>query len=463
MKGFVQILELIAVILAVVVAMSVFFPGFLYNNKWSQANLLLNGRDLILTMDRTGNLYNFSFSKNDLQTFFRSITPSTNIISWSEVEGTFKDKLIIACNCSNDAFNQISSWFGPQSQFIVNGRNVAVQMCQTNLDKINSCPDGLNPKHTSDVLIIWGYKDLTSYSTQLNQFISGGNGIVEVVDFNQSSWVDSTQNSIFGLQYVDNNHKTAVDYDYFPRKPDNSSDIIYGPYKYFFNVPFPENTSSSVPSFQIEGNISSCATSAYPGFFTLNSTGYGFWICNSTSVYFDTNNNAKADVIVSAKQNFIINSTVFTLSYIVFPKAIGIKFNPPYIFADFLVNQKPPGSPPGNAWGTYYATELAPIDGNVKRILLNGSINRGQEKDVPVVILNNTNGKTAWMADFSDNGYSDDEKHLFFSLVLWASNKRPVAVLAPNLQVGYLTSYININNTDVFEVYRLGLGLGYAY
>jgi len=460
MKGFVNILELIAVIIAVVVAMSVFFPGFLYSNKWNQANLLLNGRDLILTIDRIGNLYSYSFSENDLKQFFRNITPHSNIISWSEVEGTFKQKLIIACNCTTDIKARIDSWFGT---FEVNGRTVSVQSCLTNLDKIDPCNDLQNPKHTTDVLIIWGYKDLTPYSSTLNQFVNSGNGIVEVIDFNQSSWVDSVQNSLFGLQWVDNQHKQSADYDYFPRKPDNSSDVIYGPYKYFFHVPFPETTSViPVQPIPTEGGISSC-TVTNRGNFTINSTSYTFWICNSSAVYFDTNSNSNADTIVSSKQNFTINSTVYTLSYIDFPIRIGIKFNPPYTFDDFLAYQKPPSGPLGQAWGTYYAVELTPIDRNVKRILLNASVGQGSEPDIPVVILNNTNGKTAWMADFSDSGFSDDEKHLFFSLVLWAANKRPVAVLAPNLQVGYLTSYVNVNNTDVFEVYRLGLGLGYAY
>ncbi|MFH0711459.1 MAG: hypothetical protein V1944_02685, partial [Candidatus Aenigmatarchaeota archaeon] len=239
MKGFVNILELIAVVIAVVVAMSAFFPGFLYSNKWTQANLLLNGRDMVLTIDRIGYLYNYSFSENDLKQFFRNITPSTNIISWSETEGTFKQKVIIACNCTADIKSKIDSWFGA---FKVNGRTITVQTCLTNLDRINTCNDVANPKHTSDILVIWGYKTLVPYSTTLNQFLNEGNGIIEVMDFNFTSWVDSVQNSLFGLDSTTITHQLAADYDYFPRKPGNSSDLIYGPWKHFYNLPFPEST-----------------------------------------------------------------------------------------------------------------------------------------------------------------------------------------------------------------------------
>jgi hypothetical protein len=465
MKGFVSILELIAVVIAVVVAMSVFFPGFLYSNKWTQANLLLNSRDLLLTMDRTGYLYNYSFSEYNLKQFFRNITPSTNIISWSEVEGTFKQKVIIACNCTTEMKNKIESWLGPQHQFIVNGRKISVQICPlNNLDNLYVCSDPVDTKHTTDVLVIWGYSNLVDKSPLLRQFLNEGNGIVEVVDFNSTSPIDDVQRKIFGIESISITRTLAADYDYFPRKPDNSSDIIYGPWKYFFNLPFPANTSI-IPNQLIptEAGLPACTVSNN-GKFILNSTGYNFWICNSTHVYFATNDSKPniANVIVSPKQDFVINKTNYTLDYIDFPNTIGIKFNRPFSFNDFF-KIKPTVSNPVNPWSDYYPYEIYPNDRNGRRILLNASVSNGRESDIPVVILNNTNGKTVWMSDFSDSGISDDEKHLFLSLVFWAANKRSVAVLAPNLQVGYLTSYINVNNTDMYEVYRLGLGLGYAY
>lgn len=463
MKGFINILELIAVVLAVVIAMSVFFPGFLYSDKWTQAYLLLTGRDILVTIDRTGKLSNYSFSPNDLRQFFSQITPSTNIISWSEVEGTFKQLMVVECNCSADVQSRIASWFG---NFTVNGRAISLHICPagdlSNINSVSACYDPNNPKHTADVLVIWGYTNLTGYTSQLNQFLSNGNGIVEVANFTSIASVDSAQNSIFGLQFVNNNRNLAADYDYFARKPGNSTDVIYGPYKYFFGVPFPESTVAiSTTTLNTEGGIPTCALNN-TGKFNLNSSSYQFWICSSNSVYFDTDNNGTADTIVSPGQNFTINKAVFTLSSIDFPNRIGIKFNSPYTFNDFFSFQTPPSKDLGASWSNYYPLEVIPYDGTAKNILLNASVGGGQP-DIPVVILNNTNGKAAWMADFTDNGNSDDSKNLFFSLVLWSSNKRSIAVLSPSLQVGFLTSYINVNDTDVFEVYRLGIGLGYPY
>ncbi len=67
---------------------------------------------------------------------------------------------------------------------------------------------------------------------------------------------------------------------------------------------------------------------------------------------------------------------------------------------------------------------------------------------------------TAWIADFSEDGFGDDEKMLLISLLLWSSNKQSAGSAVSNLRMGYLTSYVTINNVDMFEVYKFDLGLG---
>lgn len=82
----------------------------------------------------------------------------------------------------------------------------------------------------------------------------------------------------------------------------------------------------------------------------------------------------------------------------------------------------------------------------------------------PVVVLNGTIGKTAWMAIPQNVG--DDHKELLLSLLLYAANKGPSGVLSPQLRklnIGYLTSYINTKNDDIFEIYKFNLGLGFPF
>ena len=82
----------------------------------------------------------------------------------------------------------------------------------------------------------------------------------------------------------------------------------------------------------------------------------------------------------------------------------------------------------------------------------------------PSVILNKI-GDTgvAWIADFSEDGFDDAEKLLLTSLLFWASNKRTTSDQVLDISLGYMTSYVTIENIDMFEVYKFSLGLGYPF
>jgi len=92
------------------------------------------------------------------------------------------------------------------------------------------------------------------------------------------------------------------------------------------------------------------------------------------------------------------------------------------------------------------------------------SISESPPREYPAVILNRF-GETgvAWVASFSEDGVSDDEKLLLTSLLFWASNKRETSTEVTNLRIGYMTSYVNVKNLDMFEAYKFSLGLGYPF
>jgi hypothetical protein len=80
--------------------------------------------------------------------------------------------------------------------------------------------------------------------------------------------------------------------------------------------------------------------------------------------------------------------------------------------------------------------------------------------------LNGTFSRTAWIADFSRDGLDkveDDHRELLLSLILWASNKRSVSMTSSQLKTGFISTYINAFNDDIFEIYKFKLGLGYPY
>ncbi|MEM7825180.1 MAG: hypothetical protein QXO27_04375, partial [Candidatus Aenigmatarchaeota archaeon] len=220
MKGFINILELIFVLLALFIAFRILFPGFIYKSKWSEALILLTSRDIIATADRTGYLYSYSFDANQLSDFLNKIIPviKTNLIGWSEIEGTIKNNVTVACNCTKEQRDLLYNW---TTDLTINGRSIKIFVVDSRLDEINPF---------SDVLLIWGYKDLTPFRDSLLKYINKGNGIVEMMDFSLSTNLDSVQIEVFGLKEGTGWGSTAAD---VLIKPAKATNIAYQAFKIY--------------------------------------------------------------------------------------------------------------------------------------------------------------------------------------------------------------------------------------
>ncbi|MEM5878869.1 MAG: hypothetical protein QXU74_00020 [Candidatus Aenigmatarchaeota archaeon] len=424
-KAQINLVELIFVLIALFVAFGVLFPGLVYENKWKEANMMLISRDLILTMDRTGELYTYSFDKRKLENFLASIITEKNLIPWSEVEGTGPNIMVIACNCTEDEINKMNYWLNPLT---INNRRVYLLFQRSNLEEIPV---------EADVLLIKGYRNLTGFSQKFGSYIARGIGIVELMDFDSPAKVnqDDTQTNVFGL-WCNGIESRPADYMIFS-KPSKATNLTYFPYKHFYHVPLPLNASSSEA-------VSGCGYQpSGKGVFNLGGTNYQFWICDENSVWFDTDANGTKDTLINLKQNFKINNFNFTLSYINDNATIAISFKPDYVFPDYLSYEEN---------GNKYLPKILPIERSLVKAI------KGSE-EFPAVILNYP--RVAWMYDIGDNP-SDEEKTLLLSLLLWASRKKS-AILTSPIKTGFSTSYINIQNIDMFEVYKFSLGLAHPY
>jgi hypothetical protein len=434
------------------ITLAILFPTFSYHDRWSEALIFLKGRDLILTIDRLNNLYKFSFNSTELERFLDNTIPlnETGLLPWSETEGTFKSEIIVACNCTEEQRINLNSWFG---KIKLNNREINLTFLERNLDDL----------YPSDVLLILSNISLSAYKQYLLNHLREGNGIVELRDFNNSGEVDDVQTEIFGLKWRGQDPQQKVDYFAFRKKPKNVTEIIYHPYKYFYHVPIPLKNISTE-------SVSECTYQpSGKGNFTFGGINYTFWICSSNSVWFDTDGNGIKDTLVYVKNNVVIGGYNFSLNYIDNNKQIGISFKPEYKFIDFARSPRDvPGNPrwdKGKKEGLWFTAPVYPIDDNADRILLKADKLDKGGKEIPAVILNSTPvSNVAWVANFlEDADAADDEKTLLLSLLLWASNKKAIGILSPNIKVGYGTSYVNSVNDDMFEVYRFNLGLGYPY
>ncbi len=441
-KAQVTIVEMITSVTILFIVFSILFPGFSYKSRWNEALILLKGRDMLLTADRINKLSDYSFSPASLENFVNSIFPKKDVVVWSETESV-KNRVTIACNCTSDQINYLSIW---TREVKLNNREVTTSICYTNLDKINPCYTNLI---YPDILVIWGYKNFVPYQNVLTDFLQKGNSILEIADL-QSSQIDSAQQKIFGLKWFNGGWSTETEDSFL--KPSSISLLPYQSYKLFYHFPYSLEavTTTNIP---VEGSLSPSCSATSSGVFIFKNTNYNFWVCDKTSVYFDTNSNGNADISIAENQTFTISTSNFYLNYIDSNNKIRVSFKPEYKFTDFLQT--------GNSM-------LYPADDNKNKILLSkGTWSIDPSKPIPVVIFNGTDfSKTVWMPDFTRSGFSqvsDDQKNLLTSIILSISNKKPKELSFGTTKTGYATTYLDVLSRDMVEIYKINLGVGFPF
>lgn len=429
-KGFLNILELIIVVTILIAAYSFLFPRFAYVTEWDGALIRIQGRDTILTIDRMGKLYDYSFNTTGLDDFLNRLFPATSMLMWSKTTGAPKQRIELACFCTEQQISELSRRL---DDIKINGRLVDFVIYNTSLTEINP----------SDVLLIWGYQDLSSPTirSELEDYLGEGNGVVEIMDFETGVLLDSTQTDLFGLSEATewgSGGSVVV-------KPAKATNMTYQSYKLFYRLPLLLKAPTQQP-------LATCTDSNNTGTFKIRDTSYQFWICDAGSAYFDTNADGVEDTgALILGDTFTIEGFNFNLKYIDSATRIRVSFDweNDYVFSDFIESA-----------GIKQITSPSGVD----KILIYRE-NPGVTERAAGVVLNDYAGsRTAWVADFTRVGFGgDDHRLLLTSLLLWASNKETKEILLENLNIGFKTSYINVKNTDMYEVYTFDFGLGYPY
>lgn len=429
---------MISMAILLYVIYSVFFPGISYKDKWSEASLIILLRDSALTLDRTGIIYRASFSDSLLGDFLNKTIQKKNLIWWSRTKNAIKSSIVFACNCTESQIGNLTHWF---NQLKVNERNISIVFLESSLGNINPQTDGL---------LIWGYKDLTNYKSQIVDYIKLGKGVVEIMDL--PGRPDEVQREVFGIDACSKvlgptcGWSDALEITFV--KPINATVNIYKPYKYFYNFPETIKADSFNDSVPVDSGTSPCPNSDVPtGNFSFHDESYEFWICSLSSVYFDTDRNGNADLIVSPGQEFSLAGYKFYLSYIPTETSIAISYQKIYNFTDFLK--------PGR-------TRIYPVDKDLFKILVHRGNYSNGIYPIPAAVVN---GRAAWLANFGRDGLAtvkDDHKALLLALLLHTSSKEYAAMLT-NLRIGYELPYLNVAGRDMYEVYTFNLGFGYPF
>ena len=411
MKGQISVIEVGISLSLLLLFVYLIFSFQTYESKWADARILLEERDLILSLDRANKLYTYTFDSSKLNEFVKKITKG--LTAQITFENAYKPILRIACNCSKERIDELNNLTG---RIVVNGRNLNLVFVETTLEDIVP----------SDLLLIWSNKTLDPYYTNLKNYLKKA-GIIEVADFYSDSINDDrVQTQIFGLQFNSLTSTNTLKAN-FSRNPSTIEDEIYPLYKHFYHLSFlsfPRERVSEIPTcefqFQPKGEL------------IFNQTNYTYWICDENSIWLDSNANGTADLKVQEGEEFQLAGNQLILSKVE-NTSISIKFKKPHYFQNFL---------PKNAYI---------LDAEDPRILLKSL------DGIPLVIVNKS---TAWIADFGREGrlINEDEKALLISLILALSNKKSEKYFE-----GLSTSYLNVKNEDLLEIYSLEFTLIYPY
>jgi len=449
-KGVVNFLELTVVLVMLFASFAIFFPGTSYRNKWEDVYGVVTTRDAILVLENTGTLHEYAFDDSKMDAFLDKLFPNTNLIVWTDVTGGMKGEIRIATDASNEVMTELVTWV---DGFMLNERDIEITFCHTEIASTDYCL--LN----SDALLIWDYKSLNDKKSVLDNYLSGGNGIVEVMDFDEEDKIetDLVQTDIFGLRFVRISRDRA-DYVEFTREPEDDSDIIYEPYKYFYGLPLP------IGVFSDGGSLVGCSYNpTKTDVLSLKGTDYNLWTCEENSACVDALDGSCIEEVNELSQ-FSLGGNQLYLNYVTHDDSkISISFRPDHVFNDFVAYEFPGEQTQGQGGGIWRLMTIEPRDADEDRILLR-AISSSPYDEHPAVILNNVNGvNVAWMAYFSgdDDGFSQDEKQMMFSLLFWAANKESSGVDYSDIRYGYKTSRVNVENRDMFEIYKFDFGIGY--
>ncbi|MGC8812107.1 MAG: hypothetical protein ACP5O8_00770 [Candidatus Aenigmatarchaeota archaeon] len=434
-KGFVFIVEMISAVIILFITFNFFFPPISFKQEWDEALLSLLSRDIILSLERNGELYKYSFDFQSLKDFLydKKLIPRSLVV-WPETKNAIKTKIKVACNCPPSVIDDLENLLAGLK---INDREIDFEIVDSGLSIIKP----------SDVLLIWGYKDLSNFVQPLEDYLAEGNGIVEVSDITSTQIdADKGHKEIFGLTSSTASINNVISLE-FSREPENSRDIVFGPWKYFYHVPIPLGASPAGNQIPLDTGFKVCNSVSKGNFSiqinpaTLEPYYYDFWICDSQSVYFDTDSTGKGDLELKEGDNFNLGTWSFTLSSIE-QNRIYVRFNQNYKFSDFLAV----------SWQPKTYNKIIAIDD--QKVLLKAS-----NEVIPAVVLNEKYGKIAWVVNFTEMKISDDERLLLTSLLLWASKKYEKSTAQASKE--FSNHFINVYDKDFFEVYSFNLGLGY--
>lgn len=192
MNGFVRLLESIIASVILLSSLSFFVSFPQLETNWNDVILQDIGKDALAVAELTEDLKG-AVRYNNLvlaENIFLSVLPK-NVGFSMEVSGIPNPVIFIGCNCTQTEINDLENRLDPLD-FSYKGRNISIRVENVQITDI---------RPETNILFIFGYKDLGLLKNSINDFLEGGGTIFMFADLTQDVVNDGVINSTFNLSW----------------------------------------------------------------------------------------------------------------------------------------------------------------------------------------------------------------------------------------------------------------------
>ncbi len=440
MKGFIHVLEIIIVALALflVIALFIYIPRI--ESDWMKTKLIFYGNDLFFSLDQEGLNW---LDKAQVNESVNRLLPR-NLEFDLKVKNAIKPIISLGCVCSQDTADMFQEFL---NDFEFNGVNISFRVEWINYSEI-SFPV------TLDLVLLFNTIIPDNKRKQLERYLKYDRGIIEISSLDELTLGYPIYQDIFNLEWVDES-LPLVDYD-AEFQETGIGDKNYKFSKYFYHVPLRVGLTPRTPP----QGVTSCTGKYMSGLFSFRENTYTVWVIDNSSstcdlgLYIDINGNndldepgegyySAGDTIELDGYNFLAGEIDWNYSDIIFQESPEYRFR----FSNL-------------------PETIHPKDNVSEKIILN----RGDEtypdgRTVPVSIINynmvNGKGRVAWLSNSSVQELKSSTEQLIKTLIIWAAGEKYQLITGMEKTSPVTLYFYKTLNQDMFQPIGLELTIGY--
>jgi len=229
MKGFIRILESIIASVIILTALTFFFSTPARPTNWDDSLLQIRSEDIIASLARNGTL--LEAVRTNSPDLINNIVSNQNLsampftIDYSlEIYGIPNPIIYIGCVCTQDEVDNLTDRLSPLT-FLYKNRTIEIRIATDSLTSI---------RNETNILFMFGYKNLTSSMPQINKFLGRGGTLFMLGDLTEDNVNDGIMNETFGLSWITSPRPPGLPNVFF--EPENENMTTFKIAKYFRNI-----------------------------------------------------------------------------------------------------------------------------------------------------------------------------------------------------------------------------------